>query len=302
MFNGFDLSTIQDAKLGSTQIQQIWYGQHLIWPTTPPHDYSQDYFTIKMTDYYVGVSPYIFFDKHGTGSLYYSSDNGATWSEMSTSKLYLNRGTYIFKGNLVPKTTSYPLDDELGIGTFELDFKSGEVSGNIMSLLYGDNFINQTSLVGKEYAFANLFRGNTYVNEFYANNLILPSDTVEGCYYRMFYYFDSGNGGLLSGPELPSTILTTKCYYGLFEHCSSLTTAPELLATTLADGSYRSLFNNCTSLNYIKCLATNISASNCTVNWTNNVAASGTFVKDASMSSWSTGTSGIPSGWVQINN
>jgi hypothetical protein len=60
------------------------------------------------------------------------------------------------------------------------------------------------------------------------------------------------------------------------------------------------MFYNCTNLNYIKCLATDISASNCTSNWVNGVAASGTFVKDPNIttSTWETGANGIPSGWT----
>jgi len=58
------------------------------------------------------------------------------------------------------------------------------------------------------------------------------------------------------------------------------------------------MFDGCTSLNYIKCLATNISSSSCLNNWVNNVSSTGTFVKNASMSSWSTGSSGIPTDWT----
>jgi len=66
----------------------------------------------------------------------------------------------------------------------------------------------------------------------------------------------------------------------------------------LAESCYASMFSDCTRLNYIKCLATNKSASNCTYNWVTNVASSGTFVKNASMSSWPKGTSGIPTYWT----
>ena len=58
---------------------------------------------------------------------------------------------------------------------------------------------------------------------------------------------------------------------------------------------------NCESLNYIKCLATDISATNCTNGWVSGVAATGTFVKASSMTSWTTGTSGIPTGWTVQN-
>ena len=87
----------------------------------------------------------------------------------------------------------------------------------------------------------------------------------------------------------------------MFSGCTSLTTAPELPATTLATECYRNMFYGCTSLTSIKCLATNISASNCTTNWVYGVSASGTFTKAASMSSWTTGTSGIPSGWDVVD-
>ena len=83
----------------------------------------------------------------------------------------------------------------------------------------------------------------------------------------------------------------------MFYGCSGLTTAPVLSAATLAETCYNYMFFECTSLNNITCLATNISASNCTYNWVKSVAASGTFTKAASMSSWTSGNNGIPSGW-----
>ena len=88
----------------------------------------------------------------------------------------------------------------------------------------------------------------------------------------------------------------------MFYGCTSLVTAPTLPATTLATYCYRYMFYSCSSLNYIKCLATDISATNCTSSWLKGVASSGTFVKAASMTSWTTGISGIPSGWTVQNN
>ena len=57
------------------------------------------------------------------------------------------------------------------------------------------------------------------------------------------------------------------------------------------------MFWGCKKVNYIKCLATNISATSCTENWVKGVASSGTFVSHKSMSSWTTGVNGKPSGW-----
>ena len=124
----------------------------------------------------------------------------------------------------------------------------------------------------------------------------LPATTLaNGCYQYMFQNCSS----LTSAPSiLPATTLAELCCYPMFNGCTSLTTAPELPATTLANGCYQRMFQDCTNLNYIKCLATDISASNCLNNWVGGVASSGTFVKDSSMTSWPTGTSGIPNNWT----
>ena len=85
----------------------------------------------------------------------------------------------------------------------------------------------------------------------------------------------------------------------MFQRCTSLTTAPALPATTLTDSCYGGMFYYCSNLNYIKCLATDISASNCTSSWVNYVQTnSGTFIKNPNMTGWTTSTSGIPSGWT----
>ena len=126
----------------------------------------------------------------------------------------------------------------------------------------------------------------------------LPATTLaQWCYTSMF----RGCTSLTNAPVLPATTLANYCYQGMFSGCTSLTSAPELPATTLGLYCYKEMFGGCTSLNYIKCLATNISASNCTQNWVDGVASTGTFVKDANMSSWGTGVNGIPNGWTVQN-
>lgn len=96
----------------------------------------------------------------------------------------------------------------------------------------------------------------------------------------------------------------TIIYAGIFSHmfagCTSLVTAPELPATTLSIECYKQMFQGCTNLNYIKCLATNISDFNCTFDWLYNVSPTGTFVTPAS-TNWTTGSSGIPTGWTRVD-
>ena len=123
----------------------------------------------------------------------------------------------------------------------------------------------------------------------------LPATTLaNSCYQDMFH----GCTSLVNAPTLPATALANSCYQDMFSGCTSLVNAPTLPATTLALFCYNGMFRGCTSLNYIKCLATDIPENRCTQEWVRGVASTGTFVKNASMASWTTGTSGIPTGWT----
>ena len=122
----------------------------------------------------------------------------------------------------------------------------------------------------------------------------LPATTLATeCYREMF----SSCTGLTSAPLLPATTLAKGCYRSMFNSCLGLTSAPLLPATTLAEVCYSRMFDSCTQLNYVKCLATDMTATGCTTNWLRSVASTGTFVKDAN-TTWSTGVDGIPSGWT----
>jgi hypothetical protein len=70
-----------------------------------------------------------------------------------------------------------------------------------------------------------------------------------------------------------------------------------LPATTLRKNCYYQMFSGCTNFNYIKCLATDIPAKNCTTNWLKSTAKKGTFVKAEGVT-WTEGDSGIPNGWT----
>lgn len=168
------------------------------------------------------------------------------------------------------------------------------ISGNIMSLIYGDNFEGQTTLTGT-YNFCSLFKQSKAVS---AENLILPATTLTNyCYRAMFSYCTS----LSVAPVLPAPTLAQGCYWYMFEKCA-ISTAPDLNATTLVNECYGHMFENAGSLNYIQCLATaGFNAYKCLEGWTTNVASSGFFVKDTNVN-WATGTSGIPSDWKIYND
>ena len=142
-----------------------------------------------------------------------------------------------------------------------------------------------------EYCYSNMFENCTSLTT--ASEL--PAATlVDYCYWSMF----NGCTSLTTAPELPATTLANYCYQNMFYGCTSLTAAPELPAATLVDYCYRNMFCGCKNLNSIKCLATNISARNCTNGWVAGVASTGTFIKDANMTGWTTGANGIPTNWT----
>ena len=248
--------------------------------------------------------------------LSYSLDNGKTWVELAanTATPTVNAGNKIlFKGEMTPSSSS-----QQGIGAFSSTRKFNAI-GNVMSLLFGDNFIGQTDLTGKNYAFYQLFYSNTHLVD--ASNLILPATTLtEYCYDGMF----DGCTSLTAAPELPATTLANRCYNGMFYGCTSLTAAPELPATTLAESCYRNMFyvctslttvpdlpattlaqycyynmfDGCTNLNYIKAMFTTTPSSIYTQNWVRGVSSTGTFVKNSSATWNVTGDSGVPTGWT----
>ena len=57
------------------------------------------------------------------------------------------------------------------------------------------------------------------------------------------------------------------------------------------------MFFGCSSLTHVKCLATDISATNCLRNWLNGVSSTGTFIQAEGVT-WPRGASGIPTGWL----
>ncbi len=142
-----------------------------------------------------------------------------------------------------------------------------KIGGDIRSIMYGDNY--------------KIFNGGNYTRVFNS------CTTIEEVEPNLLQYV---------------TDLSDYCYDSMFEGCTSLTTAPELPVTTLTSYCYRNMFNGCSKLNYIKMLATDISASGCLDHWVSNVASIGSFVKNPAMTTLSTGVSGIPSGWTVVND
>lgn len=300
------------------------------------HDYSQDYLTIVSLEdnNYIYLTLYCSLETDSipnSKTISISIDNGVTW-ENKISHFYRSNDAWFIDNKVILgilncgqkmliKGNNISYGSYGNYNSFE-STKNFNIEGNIMSLIHGDGFINQTNLLYAN-TFSNLFSDCTKLIS--AENLILPTTTTIECYSHMF----SGCTSLITTPKLPATTLAPKCYVGMFSDCTSLTKGPELPATTLAEicysdmfsgcisltkaptlpasiltqYCYNKMFNGCTNLNYIKCLAT----TNTNINigtaghplggWITGVASSGTFIKLQGVE-FSKGNSGIPIGWT----
>ena len=253
-------------------------------------------------------------------SLSYSK-NGGEWVEWDYTNIPVVKDDVVyFKGVNDSIGRLSNIFDE-NFSTFTSTCKIS-ASGNIMSLLYGDDYEDKVSLSGKDYCFYKLFGGFTSLTN--SQELQLPATTLSnGCYNNMFY----GCTSLTTAPELPATELAVGCYDSMFYNCTSLTTAPELPATTLSNGCYNNMFYGCTSLttapelpatelvnscytgmfgncsklNYVKANFLTEPSSKYTNSWLSRVASTGTFVPnpDATWPSTITRNSTtVPSGWT----
>ena len=241
-------------------------------------------------------------------TIQYSLDNGTTWNSITAAKSTTN-GFDVVAGDVVKfkgETTGYGTSVSYTQNHFAHTTAAFDVEGNIMSLLYGDNFAGQTVLPSA-FCLRSIWDGVANdAGPYDASNLIIPAPVLtEGCYRNMF----AGCNGLTTAPpQLPATTLAPLCYGNMFINCANLEIAPDLPAPTLVANCYNGMLyvqgSGNRSLRYIKCLATNISASGCTTNFhnSNRVSLTGTFVKAPGMTSWTRGNTGIPANWTVIDN
>lgn len=115
------------------------------------------------------------------------------------------------------------------------------VSGNLLSLLYGDHPGRLLKTEGwKE--FYGLFKDCVHLRS--AAKLLLPTNVYSHTYSETFM----GCKSLTETPQLPAMSLARSCYMNMFTDCTSLVHAPELPATSLSDWCYSYMFMNCSSL------------------------------------------------------
>lgn len=234
---------------------------------------------------YMGLSCVISF----TNDLQYSFDT-ETWTSLpanTTVSVGSNRKIY-FKANITPV-------ENVGVGTFSVKSPSSSstnvkyvVSGNPLSLIYGDNAYVKT--LDKPHAYYKLFY-NTAVYD--ASNLQINEVTAYCCKYMFANCTE-----LVNVPSLPADTLAQACYYKMFQGCTKIENAPLLTAETLVQYCYQYMFDGCTKLNRINAYFLTTPEDKYTLNWLNGVSSSGSFTKNRN-ATWNVrGTNAVPSNWT----
>ena len=258
--SNYKIENLDSYKVGGGECE-IYLGDVKLYPLDSPvpptpHDYSSDYLTITA----LGDGEISWRGNQNTSNkLSYSTDSGQTWTTPYSSIFSVNvqRGDKVlFKGNC---TVPYSND---GIGVFRssvypqnLNFN---VEGNVMSLLYGDDFSGQTSITSMTHTFQSLFSGSSVVD---AENLVLPATALSRCCYHGMF---SNCTSLTKAPSvLPADTLEFQCYLYMFSGCTSLVQPPQLQASTMADSSCAFMFVGCTSLQTAPQLSATTLAEEC---------------------------------------
>lgn len=226
----------------------------------------------------------------------YSVDGGATWvttqnvdsqEVVITTPTITSGSMVLWRGNAKKYGVSTAVYSKFSsTGQFN-------VSGNIMSLLYGKNFEEKLSFQDSM-TFHHLFDGCTKMLS--SENLLLPATSLQNYCYQ--FMFSSCTSMTKTVKVLPAANLKTNCYQRMYNYCPALLEAPELPAETLVSGCYSYMFTNCRKLAYVKAMFLTEPSTSYTNQWLSGVAASGTFVKNAAAEWDVRGSSGIPTGWT----
>ena len=261
--------------------------------------YANMYLTIKITG--AGTLKWYCANNSYKKTISYSKDNGQTWTNVTPTSASSGTNISVTVGDVIifkGTNSTYSNNSTNTNNCFRYSTCRFTVEGNVMSLIYGDDFKGKDSFAaGTSYNLSRLFQNCTGLTD--ASNLVFPATAVTvGCYRSVF----DSDSSLTAGPTiLPATTLDTECYNNMFLRCN-LTRAPELPALVVPTSGYNAMFYGNRNLNYVKCLATSL-GSRATNTWMNQVqTTSGTFVKNPAMTGWSRGTSGIPNNWTIVDN
>lgn len=291
---------IQDATniyVGSSAASKVMLGDTQVWPPLPI-----DWSTRYLTFFPKSSGNFVIFIPRDLSTTYLSdvsySINGGSWVTITNTSTNTLEQIAVQSGDSIRikgTSSAHAIFPGSGTGIFypigsRTPYDGGlnllctcpyDIAGNIMSVLYGDSFIGQTSIAN--WAFTGLFaswdRGtraftSAAVDAF---NLVLP------------------------------TTLKNNCFAHMFNTCTSLVNGPKLMATSLISDCYDHMFYDCQSLQTLTAAFTDNPSASKTDQWMYNVCANGTMYVSRS-ASWtshvsdyyysSSKTYGVPSSWT----
>jgi hypothetical protein len=258
----------------------------------------------------------------GTNTFQCSTDLGLTWQDWlpETYSPVLNAGD-----KLLVKCVNPTINSTYGIGRITSDQEQGyyyKVSGDIMSMIFGDDAAIHYSLKGYDRCFTNFLQSLRLLD---AGDLILKATELAPYCYNQLLYGCNNNNRLPK--ELPAENLASYCYR-YFSNGGSYTDMPIIKATSTTSDSFNgfltfstkltnvdlssiktlsgnraltSAFRNCSALNYIKIGWKQwANPSSLSASWVEGVSSQGTFVMPYNIEfdpESIRGIHGIPEGW-----
>ncbi len=229
-----NLSQVNDIKIPEGNVVKIVSGDTVLWQK----DYSKEYFTIEFNGEIGTITV--------ANAVSWSEDK-KTWIEIEADSTITPTSKRVYFKNIGSTWCSSNPDVNVwsAIPAAISVSTSFKALGNVMSLLYGDDFIGKTEFPDKaEATFCGLFSGDTTITD--ASNLILPAKVLRNkSYARMF----DACKALVYPPALSATTSITQHSCRLmFKGCSSLLTAPTFPATYVNAFGYAQMFYGCNKL------------------------------------------------------
>lgn len=240
-----DFKNIKSWKIGNTEIAKASINGVVVWQKKDD-PYSEPFYVEDISGADNTLSIVKATNNAPTLTVQKSTD-GVNWSNIGSTSTTAITATIPANGKLYLRCTA----NAWSLYSYNSNrIKASarhNIGGNILSLLYGANFNQYSTLPNTAFLFPELFQRDTYLVD--TKDVALPSNAASTCYYSMF----NGCTSLVSTPNLPATDLSTadSCYQYMFGGCTSLKDAPELPATSLSAGCYASMFNGCTALDFI---------------------------------------------------
>ena len=249
-------NNVTSVLYNGNPVTSIVYNGVTVWtvnsptPPTPSIDYSKEYLTL--TPWEDSCTFTIFLYSGVSANMSYSYDK-STWTSLSynTNTITVNKGV-----NVYLKGSNYRLanSDNYSRNCYIRGNKLFEVSGNIMSLIWSDDFEGKTNLINggsDTFAFFALFdASSSNPNKILtARNMVLPCTQYTTKIYQSLF---SNNHYMLYAPkELPQQESQgSNTLVWMFANCYALQETPVVRLTNYGSGdSWRTyILSQCTGL------------------------------------------------------